>query len=79
VGPAGKVGSPGQPEVGLVDEGSGLKRVTGRLGRELCSGERAKLVLDKQQKAFGAARIASPGVGQVFGVGHMGQVYRLIP
>ncbi len=47
-----------QPQVSLVDQGRGLKRLARFLTRQLLRGEFAQLVVDKRQQPFGGLGLA---------------------
>jgi hypothetical protein len=60
-----------EAEVGLVDEGGGLKRLTGLLLSEFGGGQFAELVIDEGQELLGSVRIARFDLGEDAGdVGH---------
>ena len=44
-----------QPQVGLVDQGGGLKRLAGLLLGQFLGGELAQLVVDQRQELLGGA------------------------
>jgi hypothetical protein len=47
-----------QAQVGLVNQGGGLKRLSRRPEAQLLCGERAQLVVDQRQKLAGVLRVA---------------------
>jgi hypothetical protein len=70
VAPAVKALIPNQPEVRLVDEGSGVEGVARLLGRHPRGGERPQLAVDERKQVGRSSAVS--GRGRIEQAGHVG-------